>query len=357
MKKIFTLIILALTVQFAIGQNKLNIVIFSEDGEPFFAFVNGVKQNPSAETNVRITDLTAESFSFRIVFANSGNEPIVKNQFLPFGSEYTFKIKRDKKGVLVMKPFGQVELAQAPANNNSIVYHSTELPNNNTSATNTNNNTTVTTTETVNVTTTNSNAGTNQNVNTGANGENVNMNINLGANGMNMNVNVSGTGTGSNGNYSENVNMNVNGSETYNTSTNVNGTTTHSTTTTTTTTTSGNNYTENTNYNATSTSTTNAGNCFYPADQTSFEKMKTSIESKPFSDTKMSTAKQATKNNCLSTDQIKVIMELFSMDDDKLAYAKFAYDYCTDRKNYYTLGDVFSFSSSTEELNKFLETK
>lgn len=354
MKKIFTLFILTLTVQFAIGQNKLNVVIFSEDGEPFFAFVNGVKQNPSAETNVRITDLTAESFSFRIVFANSGNEPIVKNQFLPFGSEYTFKIKRDKKGVLVMKPFGQVELAQAPANNNSIVYHSTELPNNNTAATNTNNNnTTVTTTETVNVTTTNSNAGTNQNVNTGANGENVNMNINVGTNGMNMNVNVSGTG--SNGNYSENVNMNVNGSETYNTSTNVNGTTTH--TTTTTTTTSGNNYTENSNYNATNTSTTNAGNCFYPADQPSFEKMKTSIESKPFSDTKMSTAKQATKNNCLSTDQIKVIMELFSMDDDKLAYAKFAYDYCTDRKNYYTLGDVFSFSSSTDELNKFLETK
>jgi hypothetical protein len=86
-----------------------------------------------------------------------------------------------------------------------------------------------------------------------------------------------------------------------------------------------------------------------------FGKLKQSVEAKPFSDTKMSTAKVATKNACLSVNQIKEICNLFSMDEDKLAYAKYAYDYCTEKGNYYQVGDVFSFSTSTDELNAFLE--
>ena len=49
------------------------------------------------------------------------------------------------------------------------------------------------------------------------------------------------------------------------------------------------------------------------ADTGDFETMKKSVESKPFSDTKMSTAKIATKNNCLSVNQVKEISKLFSV--------------------------------------------
>jgi hypothetical protein len=83
--------------------------------------------------------------------------------------------------------------------------------------------------------------------------------------------------------------------------------------------------------------------------------MKQSVESKPFSETKLSTAKVATKNNCLSVNQIKEICKLFSMDEDKLAYAKYAYEFCTEKGNYYQVSDVFSFSSSADELNAFLD--
>jgi hypothetical protein len=86
-----------------------------------------------------------------------------------------------------------------------------------------------------------------------------------------------------------------------------------------------------------------------------FDKMKQSVEAKPFSDTKMSTAKVATKNSCLSTNQIKEICSLFSMDEDKLTYAKYAYDYCVDKANYYQVGDIFSFSTTTDDFNEFLE--
>jgi hypothetical protein len=87
----------------------------------------------------------------------------------------------------------------------------------------------------------------------------------------------------------------------------------------------------------------------------SFESLKQSVEAKPFSDTKMSTAKIATKNNCLSVAQVKEICKLFSMDEDKLTYAKFAYDHCVDRGNYYQVSEVFSFSTTTDEFNEFLE--
>ncbi|NBQ47889.1 MAG: DUF4476 domain-containing protein [Sphingobacteriia bacterium] len=69
----------------------------------------------------------------------------------------------------------------------------------------------------------------------------------------------------------------------------------------------------------------------------------------------MSTARIATKNTCLSVKQVKEIASLFNMDDDKLAYAKFAFDYCVDKANYYEVSDVFSFSSTTDDFNKFLD--
>ena len=43
------------------------------------------------------------------------------------------------------------------------------------------------------------------------------------------------------------------------------------------------------------------------------------------------------------------------MDDDKLTYAKYAYNNCLDKANYYQVSEIFSFSATTVELNKFLE--
>ncbi|PIQ15556.1 MAG: hypothetical protein COW67_07765, partial [Flavobacteriales bacterium CG18_big_fil_WC_8_21_14_2_50_32_9] len=84
---------------------------------------------------------------------------------------------------------------------------------------------------------------------------------------------------------------------------------------------------------------------------------KKSIENQSFADTKLKVAKTFTKNNCLSVIQIKEVIGLFSFEDGKLEYAKFAYDYCADKKNYYQVGDAFTFSGSVDELNEFLESK
>ncbi|HYG51911.1 MAG TPA: DUF4476 domain-containing protein [Flavobacteriales bacterium] len=400
MKNIYQIIFIALFgINTAVAQSSSNIVIFSEDGEPFFAFVNGVKQNTTAETNVKISGVTSESFNFRIVFANPGNDPISKNQYLAFGSEYTFKIKRDKKGKMVMRLFGQVELAQSVSNPNTIAYHATELPSNSTNTTqnssgstwsndqnNNGNSSTVvnggssstTTTETVQTTTTITNgngANGNINVNTSANGssgstannENVNFNMNVGGNGLNVDVSVSGNANGTQGMGTENtnINMGIGGEGTNN---NISTTTTTTTTTTSSSSSVNGNANWNTNttadpnyssYNTNTTyqSNTYSGSCSFPADDVSFDKIKSSIESKPFEDTKMSTAKLATKNTCLSTAQVTEIAKMFMMDEQRLEFAKYAWDYTTDRQNFYQVSEAFSFDSTTTELNKFLETK
>lgn len=296
------------------AQNKVNLVVFSEDAEPFYAYINGVKQNDKAESNVRITGLSP-NISLRIVFENKALPELKQNMALEPGFEHTARIKRDNKQQMKLRYFGQVPMEESASNSGSVptvAYHSVE----NTSPAQTE------TTGQINVTST-----TTHTTQSGTGSDNIAVNINMAGVGINMNV------------------------------TGMEGATMQSSTSTTVTSSSSSNYssegsgmvTESRSQPATS------SGCSTAMTAPNFEKMKKSIEEKPFSETKMSTAKVATKNNCLSIEQVKQICKLFSMDDDKLAYAKYAYDYCVDKGSYYQVSDVFSFSSTTDEFNKFLE--
>ncbi len=301
---------------------KVNLVVFSEDGYKFYAFVNGIKQNNMAESNVKITDVTP-NISLRVEFEDIALPQLKQNMALEPGFEHTAKITRDMKKQLKLRYFGQVALNDASSGSvPTVAYHTAEnsnAGNYNTAAT-ANGNTNYTTTSTTRV-----------NTNTASN-----------PNGAAVNINVDG------------MNMNVTGIDTH-------GNTTSSSSTTVTSTSSSSsssphhNHLHQTVQPAESTNVNATTACRAAMSPASFDKMKQSVEAKPFSDTKMSTAKVATKNNCISVSQVKEICKLFSMDDDKLAYAKFAYDYCVDKGNYYLVSDVFSFSSTTDDLNKFIE--
>jgi len=303
---------------------KVNLVIFSEDGDAFYAFVNGVKQNDKAESNVKVTGVTP-NISLRIEFENKALPNLKQNMALEAGFEHTAKITRDMKKQLKLRYFGQVPLDEASNNNvPTVAYHTSEnatTGNYNTATTDDNTNTTVTTT----TRTTKTNTVTN-------NPNNIAVDVNMSGAGISMNVNT--TGIDSEANVHSTTSSTVTTTTSYsNSSPKKNTTTTQPTELLT---------------------STNSG-CRAAMSQPSFDKMKQSVEAKPFSDTKMNTAKVATKNNCMSVNQVKEICKLFSMDDDKLTYAKFAYDYCVDKANYYQVSEVFSFSGTTEDLNAFLE--
>ncbi len=88
-----------------------------------------------------------------------------------------------------------------------------------------------------------------------------------------------------------------------------------------------------------------------------FSNLKSSLASKNFEDSKTTTAKQVLRNTCMSASQIVEIVNLLTYEESKLDFAKAAYTRCSDPQNYWKLNDAFTFETSIDELNEFLETK
>ena len=320
MKKLLLILIVLGFVKTSTAQLS-NLIVFSEGGERFSVVLNGVLQNASAETNIKITDLNAPNYTVRILFEDKALGELQKQIFLNQGFETTYAIKRDNKGAYVIRWRSEVPLAQAapPSPQQATIVYTTVAP------------TPVPTSVTYSTTTTT----TNQN----GNPENVNVGFNIGGVGMNFNVNVN------DGNLNNN-------SQT---------TTTYSTTTT--------------------TSTSGAGTTVYvaptpqpqplvvylpgyggevgcpiPMSPQAFASAKQSIASKTFEDSKLTLAKQIMNTNCLLSSQVKEIMLLFTFEDTRLDLAKYAYGYTYDIGNYYQLNDAFTFESSIDELNAYINS-
>jgi hypothetical protein len=88
----------------------------------------------------------------------------------------------------------------------------------------------------------------------------------------------------------------------------------------------------------------------------SFSQAKQSISAKSFEADKLSMAKQLAGSNCLKSSQVKEIMLLFSFEDSKLDFAKYAYHHTSDINNYYTVNDAFTFSASIDNLNNYINS-
>lgn len=70
---------------------------------------------------------------------------------------------------------------------------------------------------------------------------------------------------------------------------------------------------------------------------------------------RLAVAAQELKSMRLSVGEIVDLMELFIRDDNKLAFAKYAYPTCVDKQNYEKVGEALSFSSTREKLVDFLK--
>jgi hypothetical protein len=57
------------------------------------------------------------------------------------------------------------------------------------------------------------------------------------------------------------------------------------------------------------------------------------------------------------TDQLRTVMSWFSFESTKLDFAKWAYTITLDKENYWKLEDMFSFSSSKDELSDYVQAQ
>lgn len=281
MKKIVLLIHMVVFAFVANAQNTTpgQLVIFSEQGEKFSIVLNGLLQNDSARTNIRINGLTNEYYACKIQFQDKSIPDIDKDYLpTPFGIEVTYKIKQNNKGKYVLNYQSEVPLATAmvrpPATQTVIPY----------------------------------------------NPSGVNINLGGGGAGMGGSINIGGYNVSGNINISPNNGYNTPRPPVY--------------------------YVPN---------YTGMVGCAYPLDPTRFSQLKQSIASKPFEDTRLQIAKQAIRGNCMSTYQVKELMELFTFEGTKLDFAKHCYDAVYDVENYFLVNDAFTFSSSIDDLNAYIQ--
>jgi hypothetical protein len=293
-----------------------NLIFFSEQGERFTVILNGIRQNTTPETNVKVTDLIAPNYKLKVIFDDPNLGELDKNLMFNQGTETTFVITKNKKNEYVLRWMNEVPINQAlpPAPGQQVVVYHTQPP-----AAGTVTQTTTTYTESY-----------------GEPQGNVSMGININDPelGVNMNINVGGVMPA--------------GSQV---------TTSQTTTSYSTTTTSG-------GYAPVQSQPVQQAyvlpgyngpiGCAYPMHPGDFQGVKQSIESKSFDDTKLKIAKQVIASNCLLSDQVKEIMLLFTFEDTRLDLAKYAYGYTFDIGNYYRLNDAFTFESSIEELDEYI---
>jgi hypothetical protein len=95
------LLILLLPV-FSYAQPTGSLIIISEQGDPFYLYLNGQKMNDTAITKIRLDGLSGEYYTVKADFKSSAIQPITKRLYLMDDnfkmSDATYRIRKDKSG-------------------------------------------------------------------------------------------------------------------------------------------------------------------------------------------------------------------------------------------------------------------
>jgi hypothetical protein len=88
-----------------------------------------------------------------------------------------------------------------------------------------------------------------------------------------------------------------------------------------------------------------------------FNERLAAVNRESFDNKRLGKAKQVFEDEILSTNQVITVVKVFSFDDSKLDFAKWAYSRTLDKKNYYKVEDQFSFGSSKQELGNYVKSQ
>lgn len=87
-----------------------------------------------------------------------------------------------------------------------------------------------------------------------------------------------------------------------------------------------------------------------------FNRTLSSIQKEWSETNKVKSAKQMINSSYFTANQVKQMLQLFSMENNKLDLAKQAYIKTVDQENYFMVNSVFSFNSSKDELARYIRS-
>src|SRR4051794_11431765 len=119
-KLIFTILTLFVLNTNLFAQS--NAILFTENGERFYAILNGLRQNDQPQTNVKITGLNATFYKLKVIFEDKKLGEKNFNLGLEENMETTEVIKKNAKGEYVLRPMSAVPLTETapPVNNQQV---------------------------------------------------------------------------------------------------------------------------------------------------------------------------------------------------------------------------------------------
>lgn len=89
-------------------------------------------------------------------------------------------------------------------------------------------------------------------------------------------------------------------------------------------------------------------------DDREFSRVLQSIEKEWLESNKIKSAIQIVKTNSVTSAQVRQMMQLFGFENNKLELAKQSYANTVDKRNFGVVNDLFSFSSSKEDLARYI---
>lgn len=96
------ILLLLLLPVFSYAQPTGSLMIISEQGDPFYLYLNGQKMNETAVTKIRLDGLSGEYYTVKADFKSAAIQPITKRLYLMDDnykmSDATYRIRKDKSG-------------------------------------------------------------------------------------------------------------------------------------------------------------------------------------------------------------------------------------------------------------------
>ncbi len=286
-----------------------SLIFFTENGERFTLTVNGQTINYQPDARVRFDGVNTEGVKVNIKFEQAELGSVIKTVLASPTLEVTYNLKRNKKNEWVIRylseaPAGSTAPAAPSAPVAEPVYMDEQTP-----------------------------AAPQSNPSSPSNGSvgfQFNMNEQNGSVGIQMNVDGIQTNTNINGIAAPRGQENLDEEhETW----------------------------QSSDHSKPSYEMANAPQkCIVGMWDTELRKGMQTIQSHGSDEEKLASAKQMADNYCFYIGQVKQVMNVFTYDESKLAFAIYAYSKVasTDIKEYYTLASLFTYGGTKTQFNEFL---
>ncbi len=85
-----------------------------------------------------------------------------------------------------------------------------------------------------------------------------------------------------------------------------------------------------------------------------FDQLKEQVKRESFDDNRTKLIQNSLKDAFIDTNQLQVLLKLYSFEDAKVSLAKLLYFQVADQQNYYTLATTFTFNSSKDAFFSFI---